>query len=95
MYAVARGGTCVRQKVSVAGSGSGFIYGFVDANYKEKMSREECMEFIKTSKLDLFRHFVKCSHVLLTNTQITVTTTRISLMYFEINGYIDWIVCFL
>uniref|UniRef100_A0A8C4VQ85 proteasome endopeptidase complex n=1 Tax=Gopherus evgoodei TaxID=1825980 RepID=A0A8C4VQ85_9SAUR len=44
-YIVIMGGMMVRQPFSVGGSGSSYIYGFVDASYKPGMSREECLSF--------------------------------------------------
>ena len=32
---------------AISGSGSTFIWGFVDSNYKPNMSKHECKEFIK------------------------------------------------
>lgn len=32
------------------GSGSTYIYGYCDATYKDDMSREECIEFVKNCK---------------------------------------------
>ncbi|XP_026464064.1 proteasome subunit beta type-6 [Ctenocephalides felis] len=46
VYSVPIGGMCVRQKCSIGGSGSSYVYGFVDANYREGMSQEECVEFV-------------------------------------------------
>ncbi|XP_023659245.1 proteasome subunit beta type-6 [Paramormyrops kingsleyae] len=46
VYTVPMGGMLVRQPVSVGGSGSSYIYGFVDSNYKSKMSKEECLKFV-------------------------------------------------
>ncbi|XP_053719136.1 proteasome 20S subunit beta 12 [Synchiropus splendidus] len=45
VYAVAIGGMLVRQTVMVAGSGSTYIYGYIDAKYKPNMSRDECLQF--------------------------------------------------
>lgn len=39
------GGMLVRQPVSVGGSGSSYIYGFVDSNYRTGMTKEECLRF--------------------------------------------------
>lgn len=36
---------CVRQGVSIGGSGSSYIYGYVDAHYKKDMSKEEAVDF--------------------------------------------------
>lgn len=41
---------CVREKITIGGSGSGFIYGFVDSGYKENMSKEECIKFVSKGK---------------------------------------------
>lgn len=40
------GGMLTRQPVSVGGSGSSYIYGYVDANYQPGMSKEECLRFV-------------------------------------------------
>uniref|UniRef100_A0AAY4CNA0 Proteasome subunit beta n=2 Tax=Denticeps clupeoides TaxID=299321 RepID=A0AAY4CNA0_9TELE len=45
VYTVSLGGMLVSQPFTIAGSGSTFIYGYVDAKYKPDMSREECMQF--------------------------------------------------
>lgn len=46
VYSIPLGGMVVRQPVSIGGSGSGFIYGYVDANYREKMPKEEAVQFV-------------------------------------------------
>lgn len=46
IYSIPIGGMCVRQSVSVGGSGSSYIYGYVDANYKVGMKQEECVDLI-------------------------------------------------
>jgi len=45
VYTIPLGGMCIRQPFSIGGSGSGFIYGYCDANYKVGMTREQCEEF--------------------------------------------------
>ncbi|XP_016430067.1 proteasome subunit beta type-6-like [Sinocyclocheilus rhinocerous] len=45
VYTVPVGGMMTRQPVSVGGSGSSYIYGYVDSNYKAGMSKEECLKF--------------------------------------------------
>ncbi|KAG5844777.1 proteasome subunit beta type-6-like isoform X3 [Anguilla rostrata] len=45
VYTVPMGGMLVRQPVSVGGSGSSYIYGFMDSNYKAGMNKEECLRF--------------------------------------------------
>jgi len=46
VFAVPIGGMLARQKVAIGGSGSTYVYGFVDANFKENMTREECEQFV-------------------------------------------------
>lgn len=50
IYSIPIGGMCVRQPVSIGGSGSSYVYGYVDANYKPNMSKEECAKFVANSK---------------------------------------------
>ncbi|GAB5036567.1 proteasome subunit beta type- [Nannochloropsis oceanica] len=47
VYTVTLGGTLQRQKFSIGGSGSTYIYGHVDEAFKEQMTREECQAFVK------------------------------------------------
>lgn len=53
IYSIPIGGMCVRQPVSIGGSGSSYVYGYVDANYKRGMSKEECVKFVTHSKCAL------------------------------------------
>ncbi|XP_066580355.1 proteasome subunit beta type-9 [Amia ocellicauda] len=39
-------GLLSRQAFAVGGSGSSYIYGFVDAEYRPGMSRKDCQEFV-------------------------------------------------
>uniref|UniRef100_A0A670KLZ0 Proteasome subunit beta n=1 Tax=Podarcis muralis TaxID=64176 RepID=A0A670KLZ0_PODMU len=50
VYSVPMGGMMVRQPFSIGGSGSSYIYGFVDATYKPGMSKEECLSFAANGK---------------------------------------------
>lgn len=45
VYALPLGGALVKQDWAIGGSGSTYVYGFVDANYKRNMTRDECLEF--------------------------------------------------
>ncbi|CAG9327467.1 unnamed protein product [Blepharisma stoltei] len=47
LYEVALGGTLVSQRYALMGSGSTYIYGYCDAEFREGMSQEECTKFIK------------------------------------------------
>lgn len=35
-----------RQAVSIGGSGSTYVYGYVDANFKPNMSKDEAVKFV-------------------------------------------------
>lgn len=50
IYSIPIGGMCVRQSVSIGGSGSSYVYGYTDANYKPNMKQEECVDFVTKSK---------------------------------------------
>lgn len=43
---VPMGGLLLRQPFAVGGSGSSYIYGFVDATFQPGMSRSQCQEFV-------------------------------------------------
>eukprot|EP01083_Nonionella_stella_P010842 30809_1 len=45
IYALTLGGTVVKQKWSISGSGSTFIYGYCDSVWKENMKRKEAVQF--------------------------------------------------
>jgi 20S proteasome subunit beta 1 len=47
VYEIPLGGTIVRQKYAIGGSGSTYIYGLVDSTYTEGMTKEECKSFVK------------------------------------------------
>jgi 20S proteasome subunit beta 1 len=46
VYTIPLGGAMVRQPFSIGGSGSSYIYGYCDANFKDGMSRDECIDFV-------------------------------------------------
>lgn len=45
VYSVPMGGMMVRQSFAIGGSGSSYIYGYVDATYREGMTKDECLQF--------------------------------------------------
>ena len=47
VYEIPLGGTIMRQKFAIGGSGSTYIYGLVDATYKDGMTKAECVAFVK------------------------------------------------
>ena len=50
IYEIPLGGTLVKQKFAIGGSGSTYIYGLVDSLYKEGMTKTECRDFVTKSK---------------------------------------------
>ncbi|XP_054716387.1 proteasome subunit beta type-6-like [Uloborus diversus] len=46
VYSIPLGGMVSREPCCIGGSGSGFIYGFTDANYRKGMTQNECVEFV-------------------------------------------------
>jgi len=49
VYNIPLGGAMIKMPWAIGGSGSTYIYGLVDAQYREGMSREECVAFVKKS----------------------------------------------
>ena len=47
VYSIPLGGSLHKQAYAIGGSGSTYIYGYCDANWKEGMSEQEGIEFIK------------------------------------------------
>ncbi|KAG2226261.1 hypothetical protein INT45_005933 [Circinella minor] len=49
VYNVPLGGSLHKQPFAIGGSGSTYIYGYCDSNFKENMTQTECVEFVKNS----------------------------------------------
>ncbi|NXJ58816.1 PSB6 protein, partial [Spizaetus tyrannus] len=49
VYVVPMGGLLLRQPFAVGGSGSSYIYGFLDAAFRPGMSRPQCQETVRLS----------------------------------------------
>ena len=49
VYSVPIGGMLVRQAFTIGGSGSSYVYGYTDANFKEGMTQEEAVNFSKNT----------------------------------------------
>lgn len=47
VYHIPAGGSLHKQEFSIGGSGSTYIYGYCDANFREDMTKEEGIEFVK------------------------------------------------
>ena len=57
VFGIPIGGMIVRQPVAIGGSGSSYIYGFVDSQFKENMTKEECADFV-TRGISYIKHSV-------------------------------------
>lgn len=49
IYLIPIGGSIHKQEYAIAGSGSTFIYGWCDENWKPNMEKDECVSFIKNA----------------------------------------------
>jgi len=56
VYSVPLGGMVIRQSCTIGGSGSSYIYGFVRENFKEKMEKEACVDFVKRAVFHAMFH---------------------------------------
>lgn len=46
VYCIPLGGMLTREPVAIGGSGSSYIYGYVDSTFKKEMTEEECVDFV-------------------------------------------------
>eukprot|EP00826_Nyctotherus_ovalis_P031108 TRINITY_DN2483_c0_g1_i12.p1 TRINITY_DN2483_c0_g1~~TRINITY_DN2483_c0_g1_i12.p1 ORF type:complete len:129 (+),score=40.75 TRINITY_DN2483_c0_g1_i12:274-660(+) len=49
IYTVPIGGTVIHENIAIAGSGSVYMSGYCDVNFKLGMTRKECRDFIVTA----------------------------------------------
>ncbi|RIA90941.1 proteasome subunit beta type-6 [Glomus cerebriforme] len=49
VYTIPIGGSLHKLPFAIGGSGSTYIYGYCDANYKKNMTRDEAIEFVRTA----------------------------------------------
>eukprot|EP00002_Diphylleia_rotans_P016225 TRINITY_DN3156_c0_g1_i1.p1 TRINITY_DN3156_c0_g1~~TRINITY_DN3156_c0_g1_i1.p1 ORF type:complete len:236 (+),score=56.19 TRINITY_DN3156_c0_g1_i1:67-774(+) len=49
IYNISLGGAVVEQPLAAGGSGSTYIFGFLDSNYRPDFTREECEKFVETA----------------------------------------------
>lgn len=50
VFSIPLGGMCVRQPFAIGGSGSTYVFGYVDSHFKKGMNKEECAKFVLNSK---------------------------------------------
>ncbi|KAH3745621.1 Proteasome subunit beta type-1 [Pelomyxa schiedti] len=46
VWTIPLGGTLIKQPFSIGGSGSTYIFGYCDANYRPNMTQDECVNFV-------------------------------------------------
>jgi 20S proteasome subunit beta 1 len=51
VYHIPAGGSLHKQEFSIGGSRSAYIYGYCDSNFRENMTKEEGIEFVKNGML--------------------------------------------
>jgi len=49
VYSINLGGASVRMPFCIGGSGSTYIYGYCDANYRKGMTKDECLTFVRNA----------------------------------------------
>ncbi|KAJ1929785.1 Proteasome subunit beta type-1 [Tieghemiomyces parasiticus] len=49
VYSIPLGGSLHKQAYAIGGSGSSYIYGYCDANYRPNMTQDEAIKFVKNS----------------------------------------------
>ena len=47
IYSIPIDGSLIKTNVALGGSGSSYIYGYVDSNYRDDFTKEECLDFIR------------------------------------------------
>lgn len=50
VYQIPLGGMCIRKSYGIGGSGSSYVHGFLREFYREGMTRQETVEFVKKGK---------------------------------------------
>ena len=51
------GGMLTRMPFATGGSGSTYVYGYVDSNFKEDMTKEECLKFVSQGMSIQYLHY--------------------------------------
>lgn len=78
VYQVPLGGMCIRRKYAIGGSGSSYVHGFIREFYREGMSRNETVEFVKKGKLNWMKSIWPSS------VQNVETTKQCSRLFFNV-----------
>ena len=49
IYSVGFGGTTLKQNIAMSGSGSTYVFGYIDNNYKPNMTKHEARDFLRNA----------------------------------------------
>jgi 20S proteasome subunit beta 1 len=49
VYSIPLGGSLHKQSFAIGGSGSTYIYGYTDAHWREQMTEEEGIDFVRSA----------------------------------------------
>ena len=49
IYSVGFGGTTLKQNIAMSGSGSTYVFGYIDNNYKANMTKQEAKDFLRNA----------------------------------------------
>lgn len=71
VYQVPLGGMCIRRNYAIGGSGSSYVHGYIREYYRDNMTEQETINFVKKGKLKL-----KLTYMLLTGTQFHLIPNR-------------------
>jgi 20S proteasome subunit beta 1 len=85
VYSIPLGGSLHEEAYAIGGSGSTYIYGYCDANWKENMTEEEGIEFVKSSLQEAIKWDGSSGGVI----RLVVLTAKgaIRHLYLPDNGY--------
>ena len=64
VYSCPLGGLLVRQPVSLGGSGSTYIWGYLDNNYRPNMTKQECYDFVLKGSFRNFSFSIFVHHLM-------------------------------
>jgi 20S proteasome subunit beta 1 len=58
VYSIPLGGSLHKRPFAIGGSGSSFIYGYCDANFRVDMTRDDAIQFTKNGSYILMQLFL-------------------------------------
>jgi 20S proteasome subunit beta 1 len=94
VFSIPLGGGIFREAYTVGGSGSGYIYGYCDANFRKGMSKKEAQDFVKNAvSLAMWRDGSSGGIIRLVTISkdgVEVTLTQLFAFCDEIHKYLFW-----